>query len=217
MRVVVGLGNPGREYDKTRHNAGFMVVDRLVDRHARAVPARARFNAAAFDGRIAGEPCLFLKPTTYMNRSGLCVGEAVRFFKLNPAQELLVIVDEIYLPCGTIRLRPGGGSGGHNGLEDIGRALGTDAYPRLRVGVGPKPPGYDQSNFVLGRFTDLEWAAVAPSIDKAADAAECFVTKGLDAAMNAFNAPDVPRPARPKPERPESDPARIPPEAPPPA
>ncbi|MFN0132346.1 MAG: aminoacyl-tRNA hydrolase [Phycisphaerales bacterium] len=202
MKVVVGLGNPGKEYDKTRHNAGFMVVDRLIDRHARSAMPRARFNAISIDARISGEPCLFLKPTTYMNRSGLCVGEAVRFFKLNPTDDLLVIVDEVYLPCGTIRIRPGGGTAGHNGLSDIQRALGSDAYPRLRVGVGPKPAAYDQANFVLGRFADLEWATFAPSLDRAADAAERFVTKGLDAAMNAFNAPDPPRPSDPKPHSP---------------
>src|SRR5262249_18465845 len=137
---IVGLGNPGREYERTRHNAGFMVIDRLVQRNpsASGAPVKARFNAAVVETPIAGQPCLLVKPTTYMNRSGQSVGEVVRFYKLNLATDVLVIVDEVYLPCGTIRIRPGGGSAGHNGLTDIQRALGTDDYPRLRIGVGPK-------------------------------------------------------------------------------
>lgn len=207
MKLIVGLGNPGREYERTRHNAGFMVIDRLVQRHAPATPARARFNAAVVEAPVAGQPCLLVKPTTFMNRSGQSVGEAVRFYKLSLATDVLVIVDDLYLPAGTIRIRPGGGSAGHNGLADLERALGTQDYPRLRVGIDPKPAFMDQADYVLGRFTDEQWGAVVPAIDKAADAAELFVSKGLDAAMNKFNAGEQePRPKRPRPDQPPASP-----------
>ncbi|MEX2220093.1 MAG: aminoacyl-tRNA hydrolase [Phycisphaerales bacterium] len=206
MKVLVGLGNPGREYERTRHNAGFMVIDRLLQRHAPGAAARARFNAAVVEAPVGGQPTLLVKPTTYMNRSGQSVAEVVNFYKLSLTTDVLVLVDEVYLPCGTLRLRPGGGSAGHNGLTDIQRALGSDDYPRLRIGVGPKPEFFEQSDYVLGRFTDEEWARVAPVIDKAADAAEVFLSGGLNAAMNRFNAPDTPpRPKPPRPETPQSD------------
>jgi peptidyl-tRNA hydrolase, PTH1 family len=205
MKLIVGLGNPGREYEKTRHNAGYMVIDRLVSRFAPGAPARARFNAAIVEAPIADQPCLLAKPTTYMNRSGPAVAEAVRFYKLDLPTDVLILVDDLYLPAGTIRVRPAGGSAGHNGLEDLERALGTQDYPRLRIGIDPKPPYMDQADYVLGRFSDEQWAKVAPALDKAAEAVELFVSKGLDAAMNKFNAGEQePRPKKP---RPESDPA----------
>src|SRR5690606_6690418 len=167
-------------------------------------PVKARFNAAVVEAPVAGQTCLLIKPTTYMNRSGQAVAEAVRFYKADPSRDLLVISDEIALPAGTIRLRPGGGAAGHNGLANITLLLGTDAYPRLRVGIGPKPAYFDdQADFVLGRFTEPEWAVVEPAINRAADAVEVFVAKGLDAAMNTFNAPPPSeRPPRPRPPRP---------------
>jgi PTH1 family peptidyl-tRNA hydrolase len=202
MKLIVGLGNPGRNYDKTRHNAGYMVVDRLIQRHAPSAPVKARFNAAVVETPVAGEPCLVMKPTTYMNRSGQSVAEAVRFYKMTPAQDVLVIVDDMALPPGSIRLRPGGGAGGHNGLENITLLLGTDAYPRLRIGIDSRPVFMDdQADYVLGRFSDEQWTLIHPALDKAADAAETFVSRGLDAAMNKFNAPDAPpRPKRPRPD-----------------
>lgn len=187
MKLIVGLGNPGLEYERTRHNAGYMAIDRLLARHAKGVPARARFHAATWDASIKGERCTLMKPTTYMNRSGVAVGEALNFYKLDAVADLLVIVDEVYLPTGSIRIRPGGGDGGHNGLADIRRALGGDQYPRLRIGVGPKPAFFDQADFVLGMFTPEEAAAVAPAIDRAADAAEEFAAAGLSSAMNKYN------------------------------
>jgi peptidyl-tRNA hydrolase, PTH1 family len=204
MKLIVGLGNPGKDYEKTRHNAGFMVVDRLVQKHGAGAPVKARFNAAVVEAPIDGQPCLFMKPTTFMNRSGQCVADGVRFYKLDPAQDLLVISDEIALPAGTIRLRPGGGTAGHNGLANITLLLGTDAYPRLRVGIGPKPVYFDdQADFVLGRFTEAELPLVEPALQKAVEATEVFIERGLDAAMNQFNAPPPSeRPARPKRPRP---------------
>ncbi|MFM9957020.1 MAG: aminoacyl-tRNA hydrolase [Phycisphaerales bacterium] len=214
MKLIVGLGNPGAQYERTRHNAGFMVVDRLIARHAAVEVARSKFGAMVVEARLpfvihTGEPgatggggsdrCLLMKPMNYMNRSGQSVAEAVRFYKLSIKSDVMVVVDDIAIPCGSIRLRPDGGAGGHNGLSDIERCVGSTAYPRLRIGVDPPPPGgiIRQADYVLGRFTEEQWGAVAPSLDKAADACETWLKRGLDAAMNAANAP----PPKPKPPR----------------
>lgn len=193
MKVIVGLGNPGLQYERTRHNAGFMAVDRLARRHAAGAVPRARFQGVTVEGVLppAGERCLLLKPTTYMNRSGQSVAEAVRFYKLDPSADLLVIVDDLYLPCGAIRLRAGGSAAGHNGLFDIERALGTDAYPRCRVGIDA-PGMVPQADYVLGRFSQEQWSQADPAIDRACDAAEVWASSGLTAAMNKFNASSGP-------------------------
>jgi PTH1 family peptidyl-tRNA hydrolase len=188
MKLIVGLGNPGSAHAMTRHNAGFMVVDRLAARHAPASTPRARFNGSTLEAEIGGEKCLLLKPLTYMNRSGGSVAEAVRFYKLSPATDLLVISDDVALPPGTMRLRPGGGAGGHNGLADIERALGVDQYPRLRVGIGASPPFMDQADYVLARVPESEMALFEAALEQAADAAEEFVRRGVETAMNRYNA-----------------------------
>lgn len=210
MKMIVGLGNPGPQYTRTRHNVGFVVIDQLAARHAPGAPAKGRFNAVTVEGVIptpsGGEKCLFVKPTTFMNRSGQAVGEALRFFKLDAQRDLLVIVDDLYLPVGSIRLKPSGGAGGHNGLSDIERALGTDAYPRLRVGINPKPDYMDQADYVLSRFTEEEETALSPALDRAGRACEVFVARGLDAAMNTYNADPA------KPQRPPRPPPGIPPD-----
>lgn len=198
MKLIVGLGNPGTQYDKTRHNAGFMVVDRLADRHMRGITPKAKFAGVVVEGPIKRERCVLLKPTTYMNRSGQAVAEAVGFYKLSPADDILVIVDDVSLPSGHIRLRPSGGAGGHNGLADIQRALGTDVYPRCRVGIDATPPFMDQADYVLGRFTPEQWSAVDAALSKSADAAEVFVSEGLGKAMNQFNPASPPRPKPPR-------------------
>lgn len=192
MKLIVGLGNPGRGYERTRHNAGYVAVDRLIERHAPGAPVRGRFNSAVVEASVRGVQCLLMKPTTYMNRSGAAIAEAVNFYKLNTASDLFVIVDDVALPSGTIRIRPGGGPGGHNGLEDIQRALGSESWPRCRIGIDASPPYMDQADYVLGKFTDEQWALVEPTIVKSADAAEMFAERGIDAAMNQFNV----RPAR---------------------
>lgn len=192
MKIIVGLGNPGPQYAKTRHNIGFMVVDRLVSRHMPSQPARARFHSACAEGDIGGEKCLLMKPTTYMNRSGLAVAEAVRFYRVAIESDLIIISDDVYLPCGTIRLRPGGGAGGHNGLADIERALGTPTYPRLRLGVDAKPPFMDQADYVLTRFTPEQEPLIATAVERAAVAVETWTTRGLAAAMNEFNRKEEP-------------------------
>lgn len=212
MKVIVGLGNPGLQYERTRHNAGFLAIDRLAHTSAKGAIAKARFNAACLDAEIAGEKCLLMKPTTYMNLSGRSVAEAIRFYKLQPATDLFVLVDDVALPVGAIRLRADGSAGGHNGLADIERTLGTSVYPRCRIGIGSKPAHMIQADWVLSRFTAEEQPELDRSIEQAAQASVHFVQKGIDAAMNRFNV-RIPDPkAPPKAEDPESPtpPARTP-------
>lgn len=187
MKLIVGLGNPGAQYDKTRHNAGFMVVDALASKHAVGAIAKARFSSATLDANIKGEKVLLMKPTVFMNRSGQSVGEAVRFFKLEPAEDVLVVVDDIALPVGSIRLRKSGGSGGHNGLSDIDRALGGADYPRLRVGVGAVPKLMNQADWVLSRFMSEEKTDLDTAIKDSVFAVEHVLEHGIISAMNAFN------------------------------
>lgn len=187
MKLIVGLGNPGRDYARTRHNAGFMAVDRLAQRHAGGARARGQFHAMTIDAAIGGAgKCLLMKPTTYMNRSGLTVGEAVRFYKCSPVEDVLILVDDTALPLGAMRLRASGGAGGHNGLADIERALGTNEYARLRIGVG-EPEFAAQKDHVLGRFTEEELSTIEPALDRVCDAAECWAREGITRAMNTFN------------------------------
>lgn len=200
MRLIVGLGNSDRKYDGTRHNAGFMVVDELVRRFAPDQPVRARFHADCIDTTLDGHRCVLIKPATYMNRSGIAVGEALRFYKLGPS-DLLVVTDDLYLDLGEIRLRSGGGSGGHNGLGDIARVLGAESFPRCRVGIGPKPPGSDQSRWVLARLSEDETHRLGPAVSRAADACEVFAARGIDAAMNRFNTRSSSRQSKPKAEQ----------------
>jgi PTH1 family peptidyl-tRNA hydrolase len=187
VKLIVGLGNPGAQYDKTRHNAGFMVVDRLAGRHASGGFPRARFHAVTLDATIAGQQCLLLKPTTYMNLSGRCVSEAIRFYKLTPAEDLLVLVDDVALPVGALRVRASGSAGGHNGLADIDRMLAGEPYPRIRVGVGAVPQFMAMADWVLSRFTKEETDALEAALRDAVLAVECVVQHGISTAMNQFN------------------------------
>lgn len=187
MKLIVGLGNPGAEYERTRHNAGWMAVDVLARRHAGGAVARARFHAATVDASIGGEKCVLMKPTTYMNRSGQAVGEAVRFFKLDPESDLVVLYDEVDLPVGHVRVRVGGGANGHNGIADVDRALGQAVCPRVRIGVGATPRLMSRADWVLSRFTEEERGEVEAGVALAADAAEVVVAEGVTAAMNRFN------------------------------
>jgi PTH1 family peptidyl-tRNA hydrolase len=188
MKLVVGLGNPGPEYDGTRHNVGFDVVDRLARRWADPASsvAKSRFSGLVVEAQIRDEKVLLLKPLTYMNLSGKAVAEAIRFYKLSAADDLLVVVDDTALPCGSIRLKPGGGAGGHNGLSDVSRLLGTDDWSRLRIGID-KPGQIPLKNYVLGRFAPEQKPLVESSLDEAADAAACWASEGLATAMNRFN------------------------------
>jgi len=175
-----------------------MVVDQLLDRHAPGAIAKSRFHSAVVDCALDADSgdgsarVLFVKPLTYMNRSGQAVAEAVRFYKLLPAVDVLIIVDDAALPIGSIRLRSEGGDGGHNGLADIQQKLGTDQYARLRVGIG-EPGAMARKEYVLGRFIPEQWEGVRPALVQAADAAELWVRQGMTVAMNRFNRkPDMP-------------------------
>lgn len=188
MKIVCGLGNPGREYERHRHNIGFRVVERLADR-ARAAFDKQKFDAEIAQGTLGGEKVLFLKPQTFMNVSGKAVAGAANFYKVAPA-DLLVVHDELDLPFGRLQLKAGGGAGGHNGLRSIQQLLGTDAYARLRFGIG-KPEGPNAKERVVGHvlsgFSADEERAVGERVDTAADAAEAWVVDGLASAMNRFN------------------------------
>lgn len=204
MKVIVGLGNPGPAYQRTRHNAGFMALDRVAGRLAGAAPGlsgpmvRQRFSAEVVEGSIEGERVLLMKPMRFMNCSGSSVAEAVGFYKVDPTRDLLVLVDDYALPLGTIRVRAEGSPGGHNGLTDIERALGHSRYPRLRIGIGAPPPGYaDPADWVLGRFTDEEARLLEPALEASGEAVRVFVREGVVATMNRFNAKV--RPASPSP------------------
>lgn len=186
MRLIVGLGNPGREYEKTRHNAGFMVVDRLATRHG-FTGARQKFHAGVLEGAIGQSRCLLMQPLTYMNRSGLAVREAMQFYKLEP-RHLLVVVDDVALPTGRLRLRSRGSAGGHNGLIDIERVLATTDYPRLRIGIDAPPPRVKQADYVLGRFTPEQFDQLDPALTRACDCIEAWLTDPIDDVMNHFNA-----------------------------
>jgi len=186
MKLIVGLGNPGFEYDNTRHNVGFVVLDHLARRFAPGTVARSKFQGATIDASIEGEKAILLKPLTFMNRSGQSVAEATAFFKLDPAVDLLVIVDDVALPCGAIRLRAEGSAGGHNGLADIEQKLGTNAYARLRIGIDA-PGAIPQKDYVLGRFRQDQLPLVESACNEAVDAAVCWCVGGISQAMNRFN------------------------------
>jgi PTH1 family peptidyl-tRNA hydrolase len=188
MHLIVGLGNPGPSYERTRHNAGFLGADRVLRAFAPGASARQRFGAECAECTVLGERALVLKPMRFMNCSGQSVAEAMAFYKIG-RERLLVLVDDYALALGAIRLRAGGGSGGHNGLRDIERALGTPDYPRLRIGIDPPPPTYaDPADWVLGRFDDAQLKALDPALDRVKDACAAFVKHGLAKAMNTFNA-----------------------------
>ncbi|MEY3021061.1 MAG: Peptidyl-tRNA hydrolase [Planctomycetota bacterium] len=187
MKLIVGLGNPGLEYQRTRHNVGFDCLDRLARRVSDgSSPAKARFQGLATDGEWSGEKVLLLKPMTYMNLSGTSVSEALRFYKLDPTSDLLVVVDDIALPCGSIRIRGEGSAGGHNGLADIELKLGTNRYPRCRIGIDP-PGRIPQRDYVLGRFREDQQPLVEDALAQSVDAALCWIERGTTEAMNRFN------------------------------
>jgi PTH1 family peptidyl-tRNA hydrolase len=185
MKMIVGLGNPGRSYEGTRHNVGFDVLERLAKR-AGAPPRKSRFQGELAQVSIRGVSGLLLWPLTWMNLSGSSVLAARDFYKI-PDPDILVICDDFQLPRGTIRLRGRGSSGGQKGLADVARRLGTQEIPRLRVGIGPVPPGWTCEDFVLGRFSRDERDDIDPAIERTADAVEEWVATGIEAAMNRFN------------------------------
>ena len=184
--IVAGLGNPGPKYDRTRHNAGYMVIDKIGMKNG-FKNDRAKFNALVAEGNIKGHRCLFMKPTTFMNNSGEAVGEAARFYKI-PAENVIVISDDISLPVGKIRIRRKGSHGGHNGLKSIEAHLSSNLYPRIKIGVGEKPhPDYDLADWVLGKFPDEDRESFNEAADNAAEALEYILDGKFDEAMCKFN------------------------------
>ena len=184
--LLVCLGNPGDKYENTRHNVGFMVADEVGERQNGPIQ-KVKFKALTNIFTISGEKVLVMKPTTYMNLSGEAVRQAVDFYKI-PAERVLVISDDTALAVGRLRIRKGGSAGGHNGLKNIIQHLGTDQFPRIRVGVGEKPhPDYDLADWVLGKFVGEDKKAIDAAVKRAADAIECIIKEGIDRGMNKFN------------------------------
>ncbi len=184
-QLIVGLGNPGPRYAGTRHNAGFLVVDLLADRlHASFKAHKGRVDLV--EGRVAGVPVVLAKPKAYMNESGGPVASISRFFKI-PVERITVVHDELDLPFGTLRLKRGGGDGGHNGLRSTSTALGSREYARVRLGIGRPPGRQDPAEYVLREFATAERKELGFVLDRAADAVEMLVAQGLAAAQNAFN------------------------------
>ncbi|MEE1114705.1 MAG: aminoacyl-tRNA hydrolase [Eubacterium sp.] len=186
MYLIVGLGNPGQKYDKTRHNMGFDVVEELIDRYN--IPQSGTAMKAMYGkGIISGEKVIVTKPLTYMNLSGESVQQFVNYYKIDPETELIVIYDDIDLEPGQIRVRKKGSAGGQNGMKNIIKLIGTDKFARVRVGTGAKPEGWDLADHVLGRFSPEERKLADEAVKDAADAVELIVGGEIDKAMNLYN------------------------------
>jgi PTH1 family peptidyl-tRNA hydrolase len=188
MKLIVGLGNPGREYEHTRHNVGFQVAEELAHRYRVTLKNRGSWKARVAKIAEIGEGVLLAEPTTFMNLSGRAVREIASFHKLAPS-DVLIVVDDADLPLGRLRLRTSGSAGGHNGLKSIIQELGTIEFPRLRVGVGRQAG--ELKSHVLGRFSTEERDQIEAAVKRAADAAELFARENILAAMNRFNAAQV--------------------------
>lgn len=185
MKLIVGLGNPGKRYENTRHNVGFEVLNLVAERNA-AGSTKEKFSGLVAEASVSGQPALLVWPQTLMNRSGQCVLAAVSFYQL-PLTDVLIVADDFNLPHGKLRFRSQGSAGGQNGLDDIIRRLGTQEFARLRLGIGPVPPAWDAADFVLGRFTPTERAATEEMIVTAAEGVECWAAEGIAVGMNRFN------------------------------
>lgn len=186
MYIIVGLGNPGKEYTNTRHNIGFDVIDMLAEQEGISVLEK-KHKAIIGKGYVAGQKCVLVKPHTYMNLSGESVRDVIDYYKVDETTELIVISDDISLDVGQLRIRKKGSAGGHNGLKNIISHLGHDTFCRVKMGVGEKPKGYDLADYVLGHFTKQEREIMDEAAKKAADAIRMMITEGADATMNAFN------------------------------
>lgn len=184
--ILVCLGNPGDQYENTRHNVGFLTADALGERLNKPIQ-RLKFKALTNTVEYGGAKVLVMKPTTYMNLSGEAVREACQFYKL-PPERVLVVCDDVSLPVGKLRLRRNGSAGGHNGLRSIIGQLHSDQFPRLKIGVGQKPhPDYDLADWVLGKFPREDRKTVDAAVERALDAIECVFSKGIDKAMSQYN------------------------------
>ena len=186
MFIIAGLGNPSKEYQKTRHNVGFDTIDCIADKYGIAVTEK-KHKAIIGKGVIAGEKVILMKPQTYMNLSGESIKAALDYYKTDETDSLIVIYDDISLPPGQLRIRKKGSAGGHNGIKNIIAHLGHDTFMRIKVGVGEKPAGYDLADYVLGHFSKEELPVIKEETEKAVKACECMLTKGIETAMNQFN------------------------------
>ena len=184
--LVCFLGNPGSEYARTRHNAGWLACEALEADH-NVHTTRLRFHAFTGTGVLGGAQVLFLRPQTYMNLSGDAVQPAAAFYKI-PAEKIIVVHDDMALPAGKLRIKRGGSDGGHNGIKSITRRLGTDAYPRVKIGVGEPPdPNWDRIDWVVGKLTEGEYKVIAEAAGRAVKAVEEIISRGVDSAMNLYN------------------------------
>jgi PTH1 family peptidyl-tRNA hydrolase len=199
MRIVAGLGNPGRRYRETPHNVGFRVCDLLVERHGLGPRAR-KFQGELWRGRVGAQEVAVLKPETYMNLSGESVAEALRYLPAGP-QDLLVVIDDMDLPVGRLRLRARGGDGGHLGLRSVIERLGTSDFARLRVGVGRPPEGFLPARYLLSRAERERRERLGAAVERGADAVEAWISRGIEAAMNEYNPPLPDEQAEEKPDQ----------------
>ncbi|MCD7946972.1 MAG: aminoacyl-tRNA hydrolase [Oscillospiraceae bacterium] len=184
--LVVGLGNPGGQYERTRHNVGFLTIDEL-ERRMHVSVRKLQYKALTDTAVVEGQRALLMKPVTFMNLSGEAVGAAASFYHI-PPERVLVISDDVSLPVGKLRIRRDGSAGGHNGLKSIIAHLGCDRFPRIKIGVGAKPhPDYNMADWVLSKFSGEDEKTIAKAVADAADAVACLITRGVDAAMGAYN------------------------------
>jgi len=183
--IIAGLGNPGKQFENTRHNVGFEVIDELSRRHGINV-TKIKFKGLCGEGNIEGNKVLLLKPQTYMNLSGESIREAVSWYKV-PAGKLIVVFDDIDLPTGRIRVRPSGSAGTHNGMKSVIYQLQNDSFPRIKIGIGANPEYMDLADYVLAKFTADERKIIDKSVSTASDAVQCILKYGLNEAMNKFN------------------------------
>ena len=186
MKIIAGLGNPTKEYEGTRHNIGFSVIDKLADKYNISMNEK-KHKAICGKGMIEGEKVILLKPQTYMNLSGESVVDAVNFYKVDPEEDVIIIYDDIDLDVGKLRIRAKGSAGGHNGMKNIIAHLGTQVFPRIRVGVGAKPKDWDLADYVLGRFPKKELPEIEAGRETACEAVKIIVSQGAEAAMNRIN------------------------------
>ena len=186
MKIIAGLGNPTKEYEGTRHNIGFSVIDKLADEYNISMNEK-KHKAICGKGMIEGEKVILLKPQTYMNLSGESVVDAVNFYKVDPEEDVIIIYDDIDLDVGKLRIRAKGSAGGHNGMKNIIAHLGTQVFPRIRVGVGAKPKDWDLADYVLGRFPKEELPEIEAGRETACEAGKIIVSQGTEAAMNRIN------------------------------
>ena len=186
MYIIVGLGNPGDKYEKTRHNVGFDVVDRLAEKYQIAVDTK-KHRALIGKGVIEGQKVLLVKPQTYMNLSGESIRSLVEYYKIDPEEELIVIYDDFDLEIGTIRIRKKGSAGSHNGMKSIIGQIQSKDFPRIRIGIGKSGGGAEWKDFVLGKTSKQDEKLIEDAVDRAADAVGCILEKGIDKAMNEYN------------------------------